>query len=274
MRRAWRGGAPRTSHALPHFISAFALPYVALLDSLFAPLLFLSRSFASSYLCYTLSTKPFSSSLVSFSLVAFRLYRLIFLFQSSLLSRIFTLPRFSAITFRNAAFSPSILSLLPVIPRLQNDSLECLLDESFVHVCRFIRQTGRKERRVIIKTDTARPSPLHLRYRSETCFSGWLLPPSPHLIRTLFSPTSRIYNRRKIGTRTHLATFDRNSSRRGWKRNHNSDRRHSYAKAAWFLRVLRKMEPGHSWILLILVGDIAIQKNADRKDRFDGIYAP
>jgi len=49
------------------------------------------------------------SSLVSFSLFAFRLDRLIFLFQPSLLSRIFTLPRFSAITFRNAAFSPYTL---------------------------------------------------------------------------------------------------------------------------------------------------------------------
>lgn len=71
------------------------------------------------YVTLTLSTKPFSSLLFLFFflLFSFCLDRLIFLFQPSLLSRIFTLPRFSAITFRNAA-SPPILSL-PMIPRLQ-----------------------------------------------------------------------------------------------------------------------------------------------------------
>lgn len=143
MRRAWRGGAPRTSHALPHFISAFTLSYTALFDSLFAPLLFLSRSSASSYLCYTyfvnetvlLAPLPLRSTDISISTFV-------------ALSRIFTLPRFSAITFRNAASSPPYF--LPLWFR-GCKRFSRISPRRVVHVCRFIRQTGRKER-VIIKT--------------------------------------------------------------------------------------------------------------------------
>lgn len=165
MRRAWRGGAPRTSHALPHFISAFTLSYVALLDSLFAPLLFLSRSFASSYLCYTYFVNE-----------TVLLAPLSFLFLSSLRSTDISISTFVALSnfhitalFRNyvpqRCFLPLYFASSLWFRGCKNDSLEYLLDESFIHVCRFIRQTGRKERRVIIKTDAARPSPLHLRYR-------------------------------------------------------------------------------------------------------------
>lgn len=142
MRRAWRGGAPRTSHALPHFISAFTLSYVPLLDSLFASFLFLSL-LRHTYVILTLSTKPHSSS-ASFPPLraSFRLDRLIFLFQPSLLFRIFTLLHFYAITFRNYAAAP--YTFPPSDSAVANDSLEFLLDQSFIHVCRFIRQTGRK----------------------------------------------------------------------------------------------------------------------------------
>lgn len=120
MRRAWRGGAPRTSHALSHFISAFTLSYVALLDSLFTLFLFLPL-LRHTYVILTLSTKLLSPPRHTHTLIFFPLLflapfhpdRLIFLFQPSLLSRIFTLPHFPAITFRDAALFPQPLCSLP-----------------------------------------------------------------------------------------------------------------------------------------------------------------
>lgn len=99
--------------------------------------------FASSYLCYTyfVNETPLLFRFFSSLRTPFRLDRLIFLFQPSLLSRIFTLLHFYTITFRNVAppytFPPSDSAVA-------NDSLEFRLDQSFIHVCRFIRQTGRK----------------------------------------------------------------------------------------------------------------------------------
>lgn len=152
----------------------------------FAPLLFLSRSSASSYLCYTYFVNETVLSLLFrfFFSLSFSLYtravpprdQLIFLFQPSLLSRIFALPRFSAITFRNTVSLPRTFS--PYDFAVANDSLEYLLDESFIHVFGLLdKRVGRSGGLLSRPTPRDPRSLLHLRYgggdggiRSENCF--------------------------------------------------------------------------------------------------------
>jgi len=118
--------------------------------------------FTSSYLCYTyfVNETPLLFRFFSSLRAPFRLDRLIFLFQPSLLSRIFTLLHFYTITFRNAAplyfFSLSDFAVA-------NDSLEFLLDQSFIHVVSLLSKRVGKQR-VIIKTITVKSLPLHLQY--------------------------------------------------------------------------------------------------------------
>lgn len=110
VRRAPATLCPISSPLSPSLTSLF-------LTLFFFPFFFLSRSSASSYLRYTyfvnetvlLAPLPLRSTDISISTFV-------------ILSRIFTLPRFSAITFRNAASfppPPSPRHSLPMIPRLQ-----------------------------------------------------------------------------------------------------------------------------------------------------------
>jgi len=120
-----------------------------------------------------------------------------------------------------------------------NDSLEFLLDQSFIRVVSLLGKRVGKQR-VIIKTITVKSSPLHLQYDG-TPFAFWelflwLTTLAFHLIRCLFPATplveSRIEAKCEIA-RTWQPSIRTRATRVKWNRN----RRHSYTR---FLHVFRK----------------------------------
>lgn len=129
---------------MPHFISAFTLSYVSLLDSLFTSFLFLPL-LRHTYVILTLSTKPHSSS-AAFPLFARRAVPPKPTDIS--ISTFVALSNFHTTTLLHN-YVPQrllrpILLFFPLIPRLETIPSNFFLDQSFIHVCRFIRQTGRK----------------------------------------------------------------------------------------------------------------------------------
>lgn len=112
---------------------------------LFLPPFFFSLCFVIPmlYLLCQRNPTPLPLPFLSSRAAPFRLNRLIFLFQPSLHSQIFMQLHFYTITFRNACSALYTL-FFPLIPRLETIPSNSFLDQSFIHVCRFIRQTGRK----------------------------------------------------------------------------------------------------------------------------------
>lgn len=188
VRRAPATLCPISSPLSPSLTSLFWILF--LLPFFFSHALLLRHT----YVTLTLSTKPCSrSSSVPFSLSSRAVPprdRLIFLFQPSLLSRIFTLPRFSAITFRNAV-SPLVLSL-PMISRLQTiPSNTTSTSRSFTFVGLLDKRVG-KSGGLLSRPTPRNPRPCICDTAAVFAVLRTVSPvdyllPSPHLIRTLFS---------------------------------------------------------------------------------------
>lgn len=181
MRRAWRGGAPRTSHALPHFISAFTLSYVPLLDSLFAPFpsFFFSLCFVIPMLYLLCQRNPTPLPLLFLSSRAVQPRLTDISISTFVALSNFTL-HFYPITFREVA--PLYIFSLPLIPPLQFslNSLEFHLDQSFIYVCQFIIQTEANGKAAGYYQNRCCkiPAPaFSIARHSENCFFGRL--PSP-----------------------------------------------------------------------------------------------
>lgn len=164
MRRAWRGGAPRTSHALPPFHLRFHPLLRSSFGFSFCPLSF--SLFTSSYLCYTYfvneTLTPLPLLFLSSRAVQPRPTDISISVFAALSN--FTLLHFCAITFRESAplctFSPSdsTVANLPSIP--SNSSPE--QNHSFTFV-------GLLGEQVITKV-VAAPAPSASHSHSENCF--------------------------------------------------------------------------------------------------------